>query len=62
VIDLIRKDKVQVLVEEYDTKQLVPLLVVVIKFLGHMPTSPQDPLVFYDSLFNEPTSMKLLEI
>jgi hypothetical protein len=40
VIDLIGKEKVQVLVEEYDTKILVPLLVVVIKFLGHMPTSP----------------------
>jgi hypothetical protein len=58
VIDLIGKDKVQVLVEEYDTKILVPLVVVVIKFLGHMPTSPRDLLVLDDSLFGEPTSMR----
>ncbi len=58
MIDLIGKDKVQVLVEEYDTKILVPLLVVVIKFLGHMPTSPRDPLVLDDSLFGEPMSMR----
>ncbi len=57
MIDLIGKDKVQVLVEEYDTKILVPLLVVVIKFLGHMPTS-RDPLVLDDSLFGEPMSMR----
>ncbi len=58
MIDLIGKDKVQVLVEEYDTKNLVPLLVVVIKFLGHMPTSLRDSLVLDDSLFGEPTSMR----
>jgi len=56
VINLIGKDKVQVLVEEYDMKILVPLLVV--GYLGHLLTSPRDPLVLDDSLYGEPTSMK----
>ncbi len=60
VVNLIGKDITWVLMEEYNKKKLIILLVVVFKSfsLGHPQTLPLDALVPNDSLFNEPTSME----
>jgi hypothetical protein len=60
VANLIRKDRTHVLVEEYEKKKLVPLLVVVFKsFYPCYPQTPlPNPLVLDDLLFGESTSIE----
>jgi hypothetical protein len=55
VVNLIGKDRAWVLVEEYDQKKLVLLLVVFFKSLnlGHSQPPLPNPLVFNDLLFGE---------